>query len=168
MDNVSLIGMPGSGKSSIGVVLAKVLGFDFLDTDLVIQARQGALLQELLNTHGQEAFLDMEQEAIRSVVCHRTVIAPGGSCVLKEGAMEHLQALGPIVYLQVDCPTLEARVTNLATRGIAFGPGQSFRDVYDQRTPLYERWADVTVDVGGQSLQDTLNAVVQAVQSLSL
>ncbi len=167
MDNVTLIGMPGSGKSSIGVVLAKVLGFAFLDTDLLIQARQGALLQELLNAHGPEAFLDMERDAILSVRCHRSVLAPGGSCVLREASMAHLKALGPLVYLQVDYPTLERRVTNLATRGIAFAPGQTLRDVYDQRAPLYRRWADVTVDVGHlQGPAATLEAVRAAVADL--
>ncbi len=164
MDNVTLIGMPGSGKSSIGVVLAKTLGYDFLDADLLIQSQQGALLQELLDVHGLERFLDMEEQAIRSISCHKSVIAPGGSCVLRTGSMAHLKSLGPTVYLRLSYPTLERRITDLATRGIAFAPGQSLRDVYDQRAPLYARWADVTVDVDqAQSLADTLAAVQAAV-----
>lgn len=160
MDDLTLIGMPGSGKSSVGVVLAKALGYGFVDADLLIQAREGALLQELLDKHGVEAFLDMEERAIRSIDCHRSVIAPGGSCVLRDAAMEHLKSLGQVVYLRLDYPTLEKRVTNLASRGIAFAPGQSLRDVYDQRAPLYERWADVCVDVtDGQDLPATLAAV---------
>lgn len=160
MDNVTLIGMPGSGKSSIGVVLAKVLGYDFLDADLLIQAKHGALLQLLLDTHGLDAFLDMEQEAICSIDCARTVIAPGGSCVLREGSMAHLKTLGTVVYLRLDYPALAERITNLATRGIAFAPGQDLKSVYDQRTPLYERWADVTVDVApNQGPAVTLEAV---------
>lgn len=167
MDNLTLIGMPGSGKSSIGVVLAKVLGYDFLDADLLIQARQGSQLQELLDRHGLDAFLDMERDAIRSIACHRTVIAPGGSCVLREDSMEHLKALGRIVYLRLDLPALEGRITNLATRGIAFAPGQTLKDVYDQRQPLYERWADVTVDVGRlDGPAATLEAVRAAVETL--
>ncbi len=160
MDDLTLIGMPGSGKSSVGVVLAKALGYGFVDADLLIQAREGALLQELLDKHGVDAFLDMEERAIRSIDCRKSVIAPGGSCVLRPGAMEHLKSLGRVVYLRLGYPTLEKRVTNLASRGIAFAPGQSLRDVYDQRAPLYERWADVCVDVtDDQDLSATLAAV---------
>lgn len=164
MDNITLIGMPGSGKSTVGVVLAKMLGYGFLDADLLIQARQDALLQELLDRFGLEAFLDMERDAIRSIVCHRTVIAPGGSCVLRRDAMEHLKELGQIVYLRLGFSELEHRITNLADRGIAFAPGQGLREVYDQRVPLYERWADLVVDADGQSLKETLAAVVHALK----
>lgn len=164
MENLTLIGMPGSGKSSVGVVLAKALGYGFVDADLLIQAREGALLQQLLDTHGLEAFLDMEERAIRSIHCRRSVIAPGGSCVLRETAMAHLKALGPVVYLRLDYPTLEGRVTNLASRGIAFAPGQSLRDVYVQREPLYTRWADCTVEIDqGQDLSATVAAVRAAI-----
>lgn len=164
MDNITLIGMPGSGKSTVGVVLAKKLGYGFVDADLVIQARQGALLQELLDRFGLDAFLDMERDAIRSIACRRTVIAPGGSCVLRADAMEHLKDLGRIVYLRLGFTELEQRITNLADRGIAFAPGQGLREVYDQRAPLYERWADLVVDADGQSLRETLTAVVHALK----
>lgn len=166
MENLTLIGMPGSGKSTIGVVLAKVLGYDFLDADLLIQSREGALLQELLDAHGSDAFLDMEQRAICSIQCRRTVIAPGGSCVLRESSMAHLKSLGPVIYLRLSYPELEKRITNLASRGIAFAPGQSLKDVYDQRVPLYETWADRAVDADGQSPQATLDAVRQALGTL--
>ena len=164
MDNITLIGMPGSGKSTVGVVLAKVLGYHFLDADLLIQAQQGALLQELLDAHGTEAFLDMERDAICSIDCHRTVIAPGGSCVLREASMAHLKSLGKIVYLRLGLSELDHRITNLDSRGIAFAPGQGLADVYAQRAPLYERWADLTVDVDGQSLRETLDKVIHAIQ----
>lgn len=166
MENLTLIGMPGSGKSTVGVVLAKTLGFSFLDVDLVIQERQGALLQELLDRFGDQGFLDLEGETIRSLTPHRTVLAPGGSCVLRQSAMAHLKSLGPIVYLRLSYPALEGRIHNLATRGIAFAPGQTLKDVYDQRCPLYERWADVTVDADGQRLEATLAAVRAAVKTL--
>lgn len=165
MDNVTLIGMPGSGKSTVGVVLAKMLGYDFLDADLLIQARQGALLQELLDRHGLDAFLDMERDAIRSIACRRTVIAPGGSCVLRADAMEHLKDLGRVIYLRLGFAELDRRITNLDSRGIAFAPGQGLREVYHQRAPLYERWADLTVDADGQSLKETLQAVAHAINS---
>lgn len=162
VDNIILIGMPGSGKSSVGVVLAKALGYDFLDVDLLIQSREGALLQEILNTRGVEPFLDCEGEAIRSVDCRRTVIAPGGSCVCRADAMEHLRALGTVVYLRLSLPEVEGRIHNLATRGIALQPGQTIADVYDYRTPLYERYAHITVDADGQTLSETVAAVQAA------
>ncbi len=162
MDNLTLIGMPGCGKSTIGVVLAKTLGYEFVDVDLVIQKQQGALLQELLDAHGTEAFLDMERSAVLSVRCVHTVIAPGGSCVLREDAMAHLKALGKIVYLKLSLPAVTRRISNLADRGIAFAPGQTLADVYAQRTPLYERWADVTIDADGQNVPQTLQAVRDA------
>ena len=151
--------MPGSGKSSVGVVLAKALGLDFLDVDLLIQSREGALLQDILDSRGVEAFLDVESEAIRSVSCHRTVVAPGGSCVCRDDAMEHLRSLGTVVYLRLSLPEVMSRIHNLDSRGIALQPGQTLADVYDYRTPRYERYADIAVDADGQSLVQTVEAV---------
>lgn len=159
MDNIILIGMPGSGKSSVGVVLAKALGYGFLDADLLIQEREGALLQEILNSRGVEAFLDAESEAIRSIDCRRTVIAPGGSCVCREDAMEHLKALGRVVYLELSLDEVLSRIHNLASRGIALQPGQTIADVYNYRVPLYERYADCRVQADGQTLAETVEAV---------
>ncbi len=165
MENITLIGMPGSGKSTVGVVLAKTLGYSFLDVDLVIQERQGKLLQELLNGLGPERFLDLEGETIRSLSPSKTVLAPGGSCVLRHDAMLHLKSIGKVVYLHLSYPALEGRIHNLSTRGIAFAPGQTLRDVYDQRAPLYARYADLTVEVDGQTLDRTLAAVREALAS---
>lgn len=162
MDNIILIGMPGSGKSSAGVVLAKATGKDFLDVDLLIQSREGALLQQILNERGVEAFLDVEGEAIRSVDCANTVIAPGGSCVCRHDAMEHLRSLGTVVYLKLSLGEVESRIHNLATRGIALQPGQTIADVYHYRTPLYERYAHITVEADGQSLAQTVEAIKAA------
>ncbi len=159
MDNIILIGMPGSGKSSVGVVLAKALGKDFLDVDLVIQAREKALLQDILNERGVEAFLDVESAAVRSVDCENTVVAPGGSCVCRGEAMEHLRRLGTVVYLKLSLGEVEGRIHNLATRGIALQPGQTIADVYNYRAPLYERYAHITVEADGQSLAQTVEAV---------
>lgn len=159
MDNIILIGMPGSGKSSVGVVLAKALGMNFLDVDLLIQSREGALLQDILDSRGVEAFLDVESQTIRSVDCRRTVIAPGGSCVCREDGMEHLRKLGTVVYLRLSLPEVVTRIHNLDSRGIALQPGQTLADVYDYRTPRYERYADLTVDADGQSLVQTIEAV---------
>lgn len=161
MRNITLIGMPGSGKSTVGVVLAKALGYEFLDGDLLIQSEQGCLLQQLIDRYGQKAFLDIEGDTLAGISCDKTVIAPGGSCVLRDKAMEHLKSLGQIVYLHLEYEELESRIHNLATRGIAFAPGQTLKDVYDQRLPLYQKWADVTLPVQGRSLEDTLSEVLR-------
>lgn len=162
MDNLILIGMPGSGKSSVGVVLAKALGLRFLDADLLIQEREGALLQQLIDRRGVDAFLDLERDVICSLDCRGTVVAPGGSCVCREESIAHMRRLGTVVYLQLSLSEVEGRVTNLATRGVALEPGQTIADVYRYRAPLYQRCAHLTVPADGQSLTDTVEAVKQA------
>ena len=164
MDNIILIGMPGAGKSTVGVLLAKTLGYAFLDTDLVIQQREGALLQPLVDSLGVEAFLDVEADAICSVECRGTVIAPGGSAVCRERAMSHLRALGRIVYLHLPLEELERRLSNISTRGIAMAPGETLADLVARRAPLYRNSADLTVDVGRQSLEETVALVLRALR----
>ena len=162
MHNIILIGMPGAGKSSVGVLLAKTLGYAFLDTDLVIQEREGKLLQTLVDELGVEAFLEREADAICSVNCVNTVIAPGGSAVCRERAMEHLKALGRIIYLHLPLEELEHRLHNISTRGIAMAPGETLAHIYDYRAPLYRKYADLTVEVGGQTLEETVTQVLEA------
>ena len=162
MKNIILIGMPGSGKSTVGVLLAKTLCYGFVDTDLTIQQREGALLQEILDRRGIGAFLDAEAAALRSVSCDHCVIAPGGSAVCREEGIAHLKTLGTVVYLRLSPESLEKRVSNIKTRGIAMEPGQTLADLYGVRAPLYERWADRTVDVDGQTLEETVAAVLRA------
>ena len=164
MDNIILIGMPGAGKSTVGVLLAKTLGYAFLDTVLVIQQREGALLQSLVDSLGVEAFLDVEADAICSVECRGTVIAPGGSAVCRERAMSHLKALGRIVYLHLPLEELERRLNNISTRGIAMAPGETLADLFAYRAPLYRNYADLTVDVGRQSLEETVALVLRALR----
>ena len=164
MDNIILIGMPGAGKSTVGVLLAKTLGYAFLDTDLVIQQREGALLQSLVDSLGVEAFLDVEADAICSVECRGTVIAPGGSAVCRERAMSHLKALGRIVYLHLPLEELERRLNNISTRGIAMAPGETLADLFAYRAPLYRNYADLTVDVGRQSLEETVALLLRALR----
>lgn len=167
MGNVTLIGMPGSGKSTVGVLAAKALGYGFLDTDLVIQQREGALLQEILDKRGVPYFLDAEERAVRSVQCDRYVIAPGGSVVCREGAMAHLKAMGPVIYLRVPLEELKARIHNLDSRGIALEPGQTLEDILTLRAPLYERYADATVDAApGQGLAQTVSLVLERLKQL--
>ena len=166
--NVTLIGMPGSGKSTVGVLLAKALGFGFLDTDLVIQQREGALLQALLDEKGVAWFLDAEERAVRSVDCDRHVIAPGGSVVCREGAMEHLSAMGPVIYLRVPLEELKSRIHNLDSRGIALEPGQTLEDILTLRAPLYERYAGAVVDAApGQTTAQTVSLVLEQVERLA-
>ena len=164
MKNVVLIGMPGSGKSTVGVLLAKALGYNFLDVDLVIQQQEGALLQDILDGRGVEAFLDAEEKAVCGVDCTGYVIAPGGSAICREKSALHLKALGPVVYLKVPLEELSERISNLSTRGIAMQPGQTLEDVMAYRTPLYEKYADLIVDCGGrQSLAQTAQQVLEQV-----
>lgn len=159
--NITLIGMPGSGKSTVGVLLAKTLGYRFLDADLLIQQREGALLQDILDQRGVEGFLDVEENVICSLDCAGTVIAPGGSAVCREQAALRLKELGLVVYLHVPLAELERRISNITTRGIAMAPGQTLADVYAIREPLYRKYADLTVDVTGQNtLEDTVAAVL--------
>ncbi len=160
MDNIVLIGMPGAGKSTVGVLLAKALGYDFLDADLVIQQREGLLLQEILDQKGLDYFLAAEEAAILSLDCRRTVVAPGGSAICRPAEAEHLKALGTMVYLRVSEAELTRRITNLSSRGIAMQPGQTLSDVMAYRAPLYEKYADLTVDcAAGMDLGQTMQAV---------
>lgn len=165
LDNIILTGMPGSGKSTIGVLLAKALGYQFLDVDLVIQEREGALLQEILNTRGTQAFLEAEERAVLSLDCRHTVIAPGGSAVCRDGAARHLSALGLMVYLNVPLEELTRRIRNMSSRGIAMEPGQTLADVLAYRDPLYRKYADLIVDCPeGQPLEQTVQLVRAALR----
>ena len=167
LDNIILTGMPGSGKSTIGVLLAKALGYQFLDVDLVIQEREGALLQEILNTRGTQAFLEAEERAVLSLDCRHTVIAPGGSAVCRDGAARHLSALGLMVYLNVPLEELTRRIRNMSSRGIAMEPGQTLADVMAFREPLYRKYADLTVPCPpGQELAQTAQIVLERLKEL--
>lgn len=161
MQNLILIGMPGSGKSTVGVLLAKALGFDFLDTDLLIQRRAGRRLQEILDQDGIDAFLQLEAEVLSSITCQRTVIATGGSAVLEPAAMHWLSGAGRVCYLEAPLETLRQRISNLDSRGIAFGPGQTLDDIYRQRVPLYARWAQDTIPCQN-TVAETVAAVLAA------
>ena len=143
--NLILIGMPSAGKSTLGVLAAKALGMDFLDTDILLQTLQGNRLQALIDEHGLSRFLEMEAQAVLSLSTNRTVIATGGSVVYDEKAMAHLKSLGRVVYLAVPIEVLEHRLSDLPTRGVARQEGQTLQALYKERTPLYERYADVVL-----------------------
>lgn len=161
--NITLIGMPGSGKSTVGVVLAKLRGMDFVDADLVIQKREKLRLQQILDVRGLDAFLDAEQAAICSITQEHTVIAPGGSVIARRASMEHLKQQGIVVYLRLPLEELKLRLGDIATRGIALEDGQTLEDLYAVRTPIYEAYADLIVDCSGQSIIQTAQLVSQQV-----
>ena len=145
MNNLILIGMPGVGKSCIGVVLAKALGMSFIDSDIVIQEETGRTLSDIIADVGREGFLRLEEEINVRIECENSVIATGGSVIYGPEAMEHLRAIGRVVYLQLSYPTIEARLGDLHARGVSIAPGQTLLDLYNERCPLYEKYAHITV-----------------------
>jgi len=145
MRNVVLIGMPGSGKSTVGVILAKRLGLDFVDTDLLIQQAEGRTLQQIVDSDGYLALRVIEERVICAHECSGTVVATGGSAPYSERAMAHLRAHGTVVFLDVDLPTIARRIGDYATRGLAKRPEQSLADLFEERSVLYARYADLTI-----------------------
>ena len=164
MENIVLIGMPGAGKSTVGVVLAKRLGYQFLDSDLVIQEHYGKLLQELIEEYGVEGFWDVEDEINASIKRKKTVIATGGSAVYGKNAMEHFRKMATIIYLQLPYAEIEERVGDLQTRGVTVRPGQNLWELYQERLPLYERYADMTIDCYGKSLREIVVEICEQLQ----
>lgn len=162
-ENIILIGMPGAGKSSIGVVLAKAIGYEFVDTDLWIQAREKALLCEIIEREGTERFLEIENEVNTGVNVTRSVIAPGGSAIYGKEAMEHFGQIGTIVYLKLSYEDLEKRLGNLKGRGVVLKEGQTLKELYDERTSLYERYAELTIDETGKDIAETVIALREAI-----
>ncbi len=161
MPNIVLIGMPGAGKSTVGVLLAKVTFREFVDTDLVIQAAEGRRLQDIIDRSGVDAFRNLEERYVLALASENAVIATGGSVVYSERAMAHLRENSKVVFLDVPLDVLEKRLTDTATRGIVAGPGQGLQALYEERLPLYRRYADVVLDCGEQGHE----AVVKAVRS---
>ena len=154
--NIVLIGMPGVGKSTIGVIIAKILGYQFIDADLVIQEQYGKLLKEIIAERGTEGFVQVEND----VNPEKAVISTGGSVVYCTEAMEHLSEIATIVYLKLDLYSLERRLGNLKQRGVVLKEGQTLKDLYDERCPLYEKYADIVISENHCSVEKTVDKVV--------
>ena len=159
--NIILIGMPGAGKSTVGVVLAKKLGYAFVDSDLVIQAKTGKLLHEIISERGVEGFWDVEETVNTSIEVSRTVIATGGSAVYGSRAMEHFKEIGTIVYLMLSYDAIADRLGDLNERGVTLKSGQGLKELYDERVPLYEKYADLTIDCENLSIREIVEQIAQ-------
>lgn len=164
--NITLIGMPASGKSTIGVLLAKRLGYSFVDVDIVIQEKTGKLLKEIIAEQGTEGFIQVEEQVNRELDVHRCVIAPGGSVIYGESAMEHLKEISTIVYLKLSYQSVKRRLGNLTDRGVALKDGMTLRDLYHERVPLYEKYADITVEEGKQGPGATVDELRQLLERM--
>ena len=162
--NVTLIGMPGVGKSTVGVVLAKILGYRFLDSDL--EEQTGKLLHELITEHGDEGFLEIENQVNAGLTVDKTVIATGGSAVFGEDAMKHLQEISTVVYLRLPYKSLKRRLGDLKKRGVVLKPGQTLKDLVDYRTPYYEKYADLIVDEENLDIRGVVERIVSALESV--
>lgn len=162
--NVILIGMPGSGKSTCGVVAAKLMLKNFFDTDLLIQNIEGASLQDIIDNKGNNYFQEAEEKAILSLDIQGTVIATGGSVVYSQKAMEHLKSLGKIIFLNIDYEHMLSRISNLSTRGVLIKNGETLKDMFDERLPLYEKWADDVINCNDNTVQQTAEAIAAKIQ----
>ena len=167
MTNIVLIGMPGCGKSTVGVLLAKAMGKAFIDTDVVLQAKEGKKLQPMIEEIGIEAFLEKEQDAILSLSCDHTVIATGGSVIYGAEAMKHLHKHGIVVYIRLPYNVIRKRLSNLATRGVTLKEGQSLLDLYNERIPLYEASADLICEADGLEIEETVVRIAELVREYS-
>ena len=160
-DNIILIGMPGAGKSTIGVLLAKAIGYDFIDTDLLIQRQAGMTLGDYLHDRGYQALRQLEAEVIQGLNATSSVIATGGSAVYSDEAMYHLKASGYVIYLQCALDVLDGRIASMSDRGIAAPTGQTLAEVLAERIPWYEHFADITVEVSNQDSEQALASIRQ-------
>ena len=166
-DNIVLIGMPGVGKSTIGVILAKVLGYQFLDADLLIQETEGKLLKDIIEEVGTDGFIEVENRVNAGISCSKTIIATGGSVIYGAQAMEHLREIGTVVYLEVPFEIIDQRLSDIEGRGVVLKDGQTLYDLFMERTPLYEKYADVRISEEGLNVEQTVELLVNNLQNLN-
>lgn len=162
--NIVLIGMPGVGKSTIGVILAKVLGYSFLDADLLIQEQEGKLLREIIEEKGTDGFIEVENRVNASIRADRAIIATGGSVVYGKEAMEHLKEIGRVVYLKVSYAILEKRLADIKGRGVVLKEGQTLETLFEERSKLYEQYADIEVSEEGLDVEQTVEKLVETLE----
>lgn len=160
-NNIVLIGMPGVGKSTIGVVLAKLLGYQFVDADLVIQEKEGKLLREIIEEVGAQGFIEVENRINSQIEAEHSIIATGGSAVYGAEAMAHLKEIGTIVYLKLPYDELNRRLYDIKGRGVVLKDGQTLLDLYEERVPLYEKYADITVDEYQLNVEQTIDKIME-------
>jgi shikimate kinase len=158
--------MPGVGKSTVGVILAKVMGYQFVDSDLLIQQQEGKLLREIIAERGTDGFIEVENRVNASIAARRTVIATGGSAVYGREAMAHLTEIGTIVYLAVAYQPLEKRLADIRSRGVVLREGQNLHDLYLERTPLYERYADIRIEQTGLGVEQSVERILEELKRL--
>lgn len=163
-DNIVLIGMPGVGKSTIGVVLAKMLGYRFVDADLVIQERTGKLLREIIEESGTDGFIEVENRINSQIEAEHAIIATGGSVVYGAEAMRHLKENGTVLYLKLPYEELERRLSDIRGRGVVLREGQTLRELYEERVPLYEKYADITVNEKQLNIEQTIEKIMELFQ----
>ena len=164
-NNVTLIGMPGCGKSTVGVLLAKALNLQFADTDLLIQQKHRQFLWQLIEEQGTEAFKRMEAGVILSLDCESTCIATGGSAVYSDDAMRHLKRISKVVFIDLPCGEIERRVADIRGRGVVVDRGKTLPELYDERRPLYLRYADITIDAAGLGVEELLEEIIRKLQT---
>ena len=163
MQNLILIGMPGCGKSTVGVVLAKALGMDFIDSDLVIQKTTGKRLSRIIEESGDAGFREVENRVNAQLQAENSIIATGGSVIYGTEAMRHLKAIGTVIYLRLSYEAIEERLGDLHARGVTIHPGWTLRDLYNERCPMYEKWADITVDCEQMRLREVVGYISRKV-----
>jgi shikimate kinase len=162
--NIVLIGMPGAGKSTVGVILAKVLGYNFIDSDLLIQEQEGRLLKDIIEQDGLDGLIEIENQVNKKIDTEHAVIATGGSVVYSPEAMEHLREIGTVVYIKLSYETIDSRLENIRQRGVVFRDGQTLNDLYNERCPLYERYAHLIIDAQGLSMEQLMEKIAQSVR----
>ena len=165
MKNIIFTGMPGAGKSTIGVVIAKIFGYDFVDSDLLIQKQEGDVLEHLIDKHGIDGFIAIENQVNRDIDVKKTVISTGGSVCYSDEAMRHMAEHGVIVYIKTDYESLHKRLGDLHQRGVVIRKGSTLLDLYNERTPLYEKYADLIVDVSGCKIEEAINRIKKALKA---